>query len=310
MIDMPRIPQASGEFWRIAGYTPVLTGDAVADLDIEPVDVDRLGPGTYRDAMWVSMDDTYAELALSLTISGRRPSAADPAEPDPFELPATTRVARPAVTARRWRWFVVLLTLVVGGAWIFLAPLPPTTTPPGTPYLYTEPPLRLTPPPAPGTRIVTGQGYTLTYPETWSSSVSFARGAHLVRRDYARTEPLLLDLSPKPRRSRRPSAPTVNVTSRWNPSFELESQRIYRRGARRRGAHDLSTTRRTYPGYEEALSFRYRMTSSRGVHMRAREVVAVHGGSVYTVTLRATRSTYHRASKDFNAMLDSWTWTL
>ena len=107
MCEAPRIDHPQGEFWRLAGYRAVLAGNTFAELDVESVDLDGLAPGTHRDAMWVSIDGTYADIALTVTIGNRRPS-----EPAVFTARATSR--SPDTRRKAWIGFVVLIFILVG----------------------------------------------------------------------------------------------------------------------------------------------------------------------------------------------------
>ena len=101
----------------------------------------------------------------------------------------------------------------------------------------------------------------------------------------------------------------VNVLRENAGNLELgDLRKAYRGQLRSFGARKITKATPATVDDEDAFTYEYDARAPDEQKLHGRQVIVIHDGHAYTITLSALRSTFAAASDDLDTMLGSWRW--
>lgn len=145
---------------------------------------------------------------------------------------------------------------------------------------------------------VQGTGYSLKAPVGWTDRTREASQNTSIKPDR------LIAAAP-----RDGFATNVNVVFEPAPDADLtEIGNAFKQQLKGIGATDVTTVAESELSGEESVTYTY-VLDEGGAERRARQVVAAHGGRLYTISFTAAAAGFEEGEARFDEILSSWTWT-
>lgn len=144
--------------------------------------------------------------------------------------------------------------------------------------------------------VVRGTGYSVQLPDGWKDSTKEASDKTSVA-DRVLSGPTLDGFTTNANVVYEP-APDASIAE-VGAAFSKQVTGI--------GATNVSSVSERTLADDEAVTYTYELDQA-GKQRRARQVAAIHGGRLYTVSMTAAANGFPDAEKHFDAILSSWSW--